>query len=109
MKANDGCGSSLTQIGDINHDQFKQHHNNNPRPLTATHFDSPSVVDLVMGCPQKDTGILPGRIFLLFLTKLGTHQSHTLIPGASDLGIAPRFLPKDQLGASLAGIQVRVS
>lgn len=106
---NDQCGSSLATIGDINRDHYKQRHFREtadpPRP---------SVPDFITGCPQSETGTLPGRFFLMFLSTQGSLLGFTEIPGDTDKDgqgggkntgqrIAPELTRVDGFGRSLAG------
>jgi hypothetical protein len=106
----DRCGTALATIGDINQDHMRQQ-----RPtLRSPDADNPdkypdrqSIDDLIIGCPQTDTGDQSGRIFLIFLSHLATMRSFTLLPGETDVArnIAPVLGPTDHFGYSLAGIQ----
>jgi len=106
----DRCGTSLATIGDINLDEQRQQ-----RPeLRSVKASDPakypnkqSIDDLIVGCPQTDTGTLPGRMFLIFLSYTGNMLGFTLVPGEKDKmrGITPALGPTDHFGHSLAGIQ----
>jgi hypothetical protein len=106
----DACGTSLAQIGDLNKDDFKQQH---PTLRSEHAFDEnfpdrKPLTDLIVGCPQTNTGDKSGRIFLMFLTHKGRHQAHTKLPGETDTprGIGPgvQFGLADNVGHSLAAM-----
>ena len=100
--ADDNCGVGVTQIGDINKDDMRSHW---PLLRRKKGDERTSVVDLVVGCPQTDSAADPGRLFFLYLTPSGAQQGHTLLPSATDRGIAPQLQPNEHLGASLAALQ----
>lgn len=100
--ADDNCGVGVTQIGDINKDDKRSHWPLLPRPRGDARA---SVVDLVVGCPQTDSAADPGRLFFLYLATNGAQQGHTLLPAATDRGIAPQLQTHEHLGASLAALQ----
>lgn len=63
----------------------------------------PSVKDIIMGCPQSNSGAYPGRFMLLFLTTWGAMAGYTVLPADTDEGVAPQLDLLDQFGQSLAG------
>lgn len=94
----DECGSSLTMIGDINRDRYRQRRPTEPSPKRSV-----SIPDIIMGCPQSRSSNLPGRLFFLFLTLSGESQGYTVIPAASDAAIMANHLsPYDQFAQSLS-------
>lgn len=106
----DMCGTALATIGDINQDEMRQQQPLIRSPKADDLQNNPnriSINDLVVGCPQRDTGSLPGRLFLIFLSKAGTMLGNTLVPGEKDVArsISPPLRPTEHFGHSLAGIQ----
>jgi len=106
----DRCGTSLATIGDINLDMQRQQH---PELRSVESLDPinypnrQSIDDLIIGCPQTDTGTLPGRLFLIFLSATGNMLGYTLLPGQRDeqRGITPKLGATDHFAHSLAGLQ----
>jgi len=106
----DRCGTSLATIGDINLDPQRQQHPElrSVESLDPVKYpDRQSIDDLIIGCPQTDTGTLPGRLFLIFLSATGNMLGFTLVPGERDQwrGISPSLGVASHFGHSLAGIQ----
>lgn len=66
------CGSSVGFIGDINHDNWRQH-----RPKLLHDPLRRSINDIITGCPQTLTDAGTGMIFLLFLEASGSVQAYT--------------------------------
>lgn len=103
----DNCGTALGTIGDLNLDMMRGH---KPwevhKPTRGKTFDWP-IPDLLVGCPQGNAGILPGRAFVWFMTKGGGNQGYINLPNDKDKAayIAPDLKPKDQYGSSLAPYQ----
>ena len=111
MMNGDQCGASLTTIGDINLDVMRQQHPDllSPDaydPVINPDSDRVSVPDLVVGCPQTNTGTLPGRMFFYFLSATGNMVSWTKIPSDKDVSreIFPPMGETDHLGQSLAAM-----
>ena len=65
------------------------------------------IPDVIVGCPQANAGVLPGRAFIYFMSKDGSNVGYALLPNTSDTldGIAPTLKPKDQFGSSIAPYQ----
>lgn len=102
LTAEDNCGNGIAQIGDINKDNMRQHW---PLLLSPDAAKRPPVNDLIIGCPQTNTEVETGRVFILFLTDKARMKGYTLLPSATDFGIAPVFRPRAHVGASMAAIQ----
>lgn len=94
----DECGSSLTFIGDINHDRSRQR-----RPEQLSPNRDESIPDIVMGCPQRQSEGGAGRLFFVYLTKAGQIAGYTVLPAPSDRSVIGQYLsPYDLFGQSLA-------
>ena len=102
LTADDNCGSGIAQIGDINKDNQRQHY---PKLQSTKSSKRPSVVDLIVGCPQTNTQTGTGRLIMYFLSPKSTIEAYRVLPSATDTGIAPKFNPRAHVGASLASIQ----
>ena len=107
MVQGDECGTSLASIGDYNLDNMRQQrpHIRHPDSYNIEQYPNRrSLSDLVMGCPQTSTGTLSGRLFLVFLSHVGSMLSFTKIPGDKDnsRNIGPSLGPRDKLGHSLS-------
>lgn len=89
----------MTDIGDINKDNLRQHH-----PDLVKTPSRHSIDDIVIGCPQGNVDGAPGRIFLIFLNENGLMRDYTEIPGRTDAGIAPTLSAADQFGSALASV-----
>jgi hypothetical protein len=110
MVTGDQCGASITSIGDINLDDMRQQHPTERHPEADNLVEYPDrrpLEDLVVGCPQSSTGILPGRLFFMFLSSTGTMSGFTEIPSKKDVerGIFPNYDKDARLGQSLAALQ----
>ena len=107
----DQCGAALATIGDINLDRMRQQQPDLVSPDAYDPISNPdstrvSVPDLVVGCPQTNTGSLPGRMFFYFLNAAGNMVSFTKIPSDKDVerSIFPPMGETDHLGQSLAAM-----
>lgn len=86
-------------IGDVNRDEYRSRHrgqkHRNPR--------KESIPDFLMGCPQGNTGNLPGKFLIIYLKDDATLAGSTEIPAATDEDVKPDFQPRDQFGYAMAG------
>jgi hypothetical protein len=97
----DNCGAAVGSIGDINLDSMRQH-----RPLLKNYQDiRRNIGDIIIGCPQSQTGTGSGTLFLVFLSDIGDMLTFRRVPGETDVGIGPKLLPGDRFGSSLSGYQ----
>lgn len=106
--ADDACATSLTSIGDINMDDRRQR-------VPWQYSDKPGrkpIEDLVMGCPQTQRGVDPGRLFFVMLKDDGSSNGVAEIPSSEyDMGevgkhkhdVGLDLKPHDFLGTSVAG------
>lgn len=97
IQSNDQCGAALATIGDINLDDRRQR-----RPDLFANPPRLPVPDLVIGCPQGNSGVLPGRLFLAFLNSMGAMMNYRALPAESDAVVGPQLRPVDQFGRALA-------
>ena len=106
----DACGTALTQIGDINKDDFRQQHPTlrSEHAFDDNYPDRKPLTDLVVGCPQTNSGDMTGRVFLIFLTHEERQQAFRQLPSDTDtprgVGPGPNFGPTDAIGHSLAAM-----
>ena len=99
----------MATIGDVNKDQYRGHYPWERQPDWKSRDRSFlwPIPDVIVGCPQANSGVLPGRAFIWFMTKEGANQGYVLLPNTSDVldGIAPDLKAKDQFGSSIAPYQ----
>ena len=114
MVNGDNCGAALTTIGDINLDRMRQQRPDEVSPdavdlengVEGADINRKSIPDLVVGCPQTQTGTLPGRMFFYFLGAAGNMLGFTKVPSDKDVE-REIFLPQglsDYFGQSLAAM-----
>lgn len=98
-QAQDNCGTAMTTVGDINRDLFRGKVPTQPQPIWK---NKRSYQDLIVGCPQGDTGTAGGRVMFMYMGPMGAALAYTTFPTLTDAGIAPTFAGRDEFGAALA-------
>jgi hypothetical protein len=100
IQENDRCGSSLTNIGDINRDDLRSKHPLQPREKGTKHFRQRLINDLVVGCSQSNSESGSGKFLFLFMRENGLFENF-LFPPSKYPENGPQLSPNSGFATSM--------